>query len=183
MIALCIAALLLVYFSNFNGALSDNISEWADFSTFISNFSIVLLTALNIWVFYKLTYHVARHEETERLFELRKALINSFTHCMYSVFTHIDEENMTCALNTTYITRAKDHFESMRRFSRAMKSFGSREYNEFIQAYEQLCKEYANGEVEGNTTIDQQAYKVLSLAREVRNNLYYELANINQNIK
>lgn len=53
-IALTIA-LLVVYFVQFNGALSYDISDWADFSSFIYGLSTVFLTSINVWLFYRLT--------------------------------------------------------------------------------------------------------------------------------
>lgn len=50
-----IATLLTIYFTRFNGKLSDKIDEWSSFSNFIYGISTVALTALNVYLFYKLT--------------------------------------------------------------------------------------------------------------------------------
>jgi len=53
--AAVILSLLGVYFIQFHGELSPEISDWADFSTFICSFTTVGLTALNVCLFYQLT--------------------------------------------------------------------------------------------------------------------------------
>ena len=53
--AALIVALLVVYFIQFNGELSPEISDWADFGTFIYSFATVALTILNVCLFFMLT--------------------------------------------------------------------------------------------------------------------------------
>lgn len=50
-----IVTLLIIYFFRFNGDWSEDISDWANFSSFVYGFSTVILTAINVWLFYRLT--------------------------------------------------------------------------------------------------------------------------------
>lgn len=53
--SLVIVGLTILYFMQFHGKLSDNIGDWANFSSFIYGFSTVALTFLNVCLFYNLT--------------------------------------------------------------------------------------------------------------------------------
>ena len=177
-VALLIGGLLVIYFHEFHGPLEDDISQWADFSSFVGNLSMVFLTALNIIVVYKLTYTIAKREENEHKFELQRELNNTFTRSLYSVFVNVDEENLTCGLVGNQVTLALDNFQLLQKFKEINPVFGSHEYDKFINDYMEFVKEYLHSETMSNTNIEQKAYNVLSSARKLRLELYKELTKL-----
>ena len=113
---LLIGGLLTIYFFQFHGPLADNSSQWADFSSFVGNLSMVFLTALNTIVVYKLTYTIARREEIEHKFEVQRELNKSFTSSVYSVFVSIDDDNGACGLADNKLAFAWDNFRLLQTF-------------------------------------------------------------------
>lgn len=70
----CFGVLLLVlYFSVFHDGLSTNSADWANFGSFFSGCITPVLTALNIWIFYKLTVEIQRIQITNAYFEREMA--------------------------------------------------------------------------------------------------------------
>ena len=58
-------SILIVYFSKFTGGISDKTDNWLLFISICNWGFISLLTALNIWVFYKLTTLIAQNESVQ----------------------------------------------------------------------------------------------------------------------
>lgn len=54
-IILLVTILTTLYFYQFNGGLSVNSGDWANLSSYLYGIPTMLLTALNVWLFYKLT--------------------------------------------------------------------------------------------------------------------------------
>lgn len=72
-----IVTLVVVYFIHFHGLLSNHISDWANFSDFIYGLSTVALTAVNVWLFYKLTS--AANSINTQSQETSTKIVNAFT--------------------------------------------------------------------------------------------------------
>lgn len=79
-ISICLALIIVltvVYFIQFHGDLSQNISDWANFSTFIYGFSTVALTFLNVCLFYKLTN--SANEINSKSQDISSGIIETYT--------------------------------------------------------------------------------------------------------
>ena len=79
-ISICFALIIvltIVYFIQFHGDLSQNISDWANFSTFIYGFSTVALTFLNVCLFYKLTN--SANEINSKSQDISSGIIETYT--------------------------------------------------------------------------------------------------------
>lgn len=72
LIGITCCVILVVYFAVFNGNLSAFSQDWASFGSYLSGIMMPILTAINIWVFIKLTKAIdnnnskRQQEETNR---------------------------------------------------------------------------------------------------------------------
>ena len=71
------SVLTILYFTQFNGELSDDIDDWANFSSFIYGISTVVLTFLNVYLFYRLTSFA--NEINSKSQETSTKIVNTFT--------------------------------------------------------------------------------------------------------
>lgn len=55
LIGLVMGVLLVIYFCKFNGGLSIYSNDWGNFGDFLGGIGVTLLTALNVYIFYRLT--------------------------------------------------------------------------------------------------------------------------------
>lgn len=97
-IVLCLVLLYGFYRYTFNGNLSDEVSDWVAFVSIFNGVGIVLLTALNVWIFYKLTILIAENEEKYRRYDKQRDALNHFIHSIYAVLTPGGSGENVCAV-------------------------------------------------------------------------------------
>lgn len=176
LIVIVLAVLLSLYFSHFNGEFSDNSADWNNFSGFVSNITIMLLTALNVFVVFRLTSTIAKKEELDRHLRLMLDVKDSFNNCLYAVFQP-DEENNICDIREKYITREYDQFNYFKEMGIICKTFTSEKYDAFVNEYNEFARLYFHGMEEeiGNKKIEQRAYDIYMSAREIERMLFIEI--------
>lgn len=76
-IVIVLFVLFCTYRYIFNGNLSSDISDWTAFVNIFNGVGMLLLTALNVWIFYKLTVLIAENEEKHRLCDKQKEALNN----------------------------------------------------------------------------------------------------------
>lgn len=92
-IAITFVLSIAFYFVEFHGNLSSNIQDWASFGSYISGVLVPILTAINIWVFVKLTQTIDKKNDGRRkedleyqkqlvLIQLRQKELDEFTTLM-----------------------------------------------------------------------------------------------------
>lgn len=145
-IVLCLVLLYGFYRYTFNGNLSDEVSDWVAFVSIFNGVGIVLLTALNVWVFYKLTLLIAENEEKHRLYDSKKDALNNLIHTIYAVFQP-DVENPTCEINPKLLGRVYHKLELMKDvYTPICKEFGNDEFARFVEEFRRFCLDYLKEE-------------------------------------
>lgn len=77
---ICLGVIIL-YFSKFHYGLSCDQQDWGNFGAYISGTIVPILTIVNIWVFYRLTSAIDRHDEERKQKDLnhqRKIIVAQF---------------------------------------------------------------------------------------------------------
>lgn len=126
----------------FNGNLSSEISDWTAFVTIFNGVGTLLLTALNVWIVYKLTITIAEKEEQHRLFDKQKEALNHFISTIYAVFTP-DVEDPICEINSELLGKAFHKLKLMKTvYAPFCNVFGKAEYTDFVEEFRVFCLEY-----------------------------------------
>jgi hypothetical protein len=171
-IFLVLIVLYLFYRCTFNGSLSTEISDWIAFVDIFNGVGILLLTALNVWIFYKLTLLIAENEEKHRLYDKQKAALNNFISSMYVVFQP-DTEYPICEINRDLLGKVYRKFELMKEvYAPICKEFGNDEFAKFVEEFRGFCLDYFQEESAESQGKDmkEEAYKIFikALAIETR---------------
>lgn len=141
-IGICLIVLFVFYRNTFDGNLSSDISDWIAFVNLFNGIGILLLTALNVWIFYKLTLLIAENEEKHRLYESQKDALNNLIHTIYAVFQP-DVENPICEINRKSLGRVYHKLELMRDvYTPICKEFGNDEFAQFVEEFRRFCLDY-----------------------------------------
>ena len=112
-IIIVLFVLYCAYRNVFNGNLSSEVSDWTAFVTIFHGVGTLLLTALNVWIIYKLTIIVTEKEEQHRLFDKQKEALNHFINTIYAVFSP-DVEDPICEINRDSLGRVYRKLELMK---------------------------------------------------------------------
>ena len=91
-IGIVLFILFCTYRYVFNGNLSSEVSDWTAFVTIFNGVGTLLLTALNVWIVYKLTITIAEKEEQHRLFDKQKELIHKTFGCSWFIYNYFLNE-------------------------------------------------------------------------------------------
>jgi len=150
----------------FNGNLSSEVSDWTAFVTIFNGVGTLLLTALNVWIVYKLTITIAEKEEQHRLFDKQKEALNHFISTVYAVFTP-DVENPTCEINRDLLGKVFHKLKLMKTvYAPICKVFEDDEYNDFIEDFRGFCLDYfqeESAESEGKN-MEEEAFALFMKA-------------------
>lgn len=127
------------YRYTFNGYLSDEISDWTAFVSIFNGIGVLLLTALNVWVFYKLTILIAENEEKHRLYDKRKDALNNFIRSIYAVLTP-DIEDPICEINHELLGKVYRKLELMKTvYAPICKEFSDDDFANFVEEFRLFC--------------------------------------------
>lgn len=141
-IVIVLFVLFCTYRYIFNGCLSSEISDWTAFVTIFNGVGTLLLTALNVWIVYKLTITIAEKEEQHRLFDKQKEALNHFISTIYAVFTP-DVEDPICEINSELLGKAFHKLKLMKTvYAPFCNVFGKAEYTDFVEEFRVFCLEY-----------------------------------------
>lgn len=144
-----LVCIYFLYLPVFNGKLSHEISDWTVFVNIFNGIGVFLLTALNVWIFYKLTILIAENEEKHRLYGQKKDMLNNFARTIYLVFTP-DSENPTCDIHEKNLTRVYYQLQLMQEaYAPICKVFGEDDFKQFVDDYHEFCKEFFFGDAYG----------------------------------
>lgn len=165
-IAIVLFVLFCAYRYVFNGNLSSEISDWTAFVTIFNGVGTLLLTALNVWIVYKLTITIAEKEEQHRLFDKQKEALNHFISTIYAVFTP-DVEDPICEINSELLGKAFHKLKLMKTvYAPICKVFKDDEYNDFIEDFRGFCLDYfqeESAESEGKN-MEEEAFALFMKA-------------------
>ena len=172
LIFVLILCVYVLYRYIFNGDLSSEISDWTAFVSILNGVGILLLTALNVWIFYKLTILIAENEEKHRLYDKQKAALNNFISSIYVVFQP-NTEYPICEINRDLLGKVYRKFELMKEvYAPVCKEFGNDEFAKFVEEFRGFCLDYFQEESAESQGKDmkEEAYKIFikALAIETR---------------
>lgn len=171
-IGLILVLIFVLYRYTFDGKLSSEVSDWTAFVNIFNGVGILLLTALNVWIFYKLTVLIAENEEKHRLYDKQKAALNNLITSIYAVFQP-DVEYPICEINGDLLGKVYRKLELMKEvYAPICKEFGNEEFAKFVEDFRGFCIDYVQ-EVTAESTgkdIKEEAFKIFikALAIETR---------------
>ena len=127
---------LCAYRPVFSGPISSEHADWGNFGDFFWGLGTMLLTGLNVYVFYKLTTILARqekkHQESFLHFEMLKLrlqkqqeLIDNFCKAEVFTFSMIDEENGICLFDDKKIDAAMALYEGINGYGEILATINS----------------------------------------------------------
>lgn len=155
-IVLCLVLLYGFYRYTFNGNLSDEVSDWVAFVSIFNGVGIVLLTALNVWIFYKLTILIAENEEKYRRYDKQRDALNHFIHSIYAVLTP-DVEDPICEINRDSLGRVYRKLELMKHvYAPICKEFSGEVFANFVEEFRLFCIDYLKEESAASDGKDMQ---------------------------
>lgn len=157
-----LVCIYILYRAVFNGKLSHEISDWTAFVNIFNGIGVFLLTALNVWIFYKLTILIAENEEKHRLYGQKKDMLNNFNRTIYAVFSP-DVEDPICEINRELLGKVYHKLKLMREvYSPICKEFNDDEYISFLEEFRGFCLDYfqeESAEPQGKN-MNEEAYKI-----------------------
>lgn len=139
-------AILVLYCCAFSGGLSDNSADWGAFGDFIGGTCSLFLTAMNIWIFYKLTvaiFHQGEsHAKANMHLEMQKfrlqqqaTLIGQFTQAKENTFSYINLDEGIADIK-------KENFDEVMRVYKELRNYGAwlhvLDSEDFKNAYDRL---------------------------------------------
>lgn len=174
LIGICLILILVfvLYRYTFDGKLSSEVSDWTAFVNIFNGVGILLLTALNVWIFYKLTVLIAENEEKHRLYDKQKAALNNLITSIYAVFQP-DVEYPICEINGDLLGKVYRKLELMKEvYAPICKEFGNEEFAKFVEDFRGFCIDYVQEGTAESTgkDIKEEAFKIFikALAIETR---------------
>ena len=173
-IMIILLILLGLYFYQFHGELSTEISDWANWSTFFAGIGTMLFTGLNVWVLIAINKSIMRREEELYNFELQKMAINNYRRWMYKFFEP-DDEHGTAEIDTKQLVPSKDFLKQLAIYQKVLPTFGSDKYLNFRKDFDEFAKNcfYNDPTDWQNSSEDKEAYVLFMQAREIM----FELTN------
>lgn len=172
MLFVCIMVIILVllglYFCQFHGELSTEISDWANWSTFIAGIGTMLFTGLNVWVLIAINESIMRHEEELSNFELQKMTINNYRRWMYNVFKPDDTEGIA-KIDNKLLVPSKDFLKQLTVYQKVLPTFGSEKYHNFCKDFDVLAQKcfYNDPTDWQNSSEEKEAYVLYMQARDI----------------
>ncbi|MBQ7387908.1 MAG: hypothetical protein IJW01_00790 [Paludibacteraceae bacterium] len=157
-----LVCIYILYRAVFNGKLSHEISDWTAFVNIFNGIGVFLLTALNVWIFYKLTILIAEDEEKHRLYGLKKDILNNFNRTIYAVFSP-DVEDPVCEINRELLGKVYHKLKLMKEvYSPICEEFSSDECVSFLKEFHEFCLNFFQEEsIEPQgKNMDEEAYKI-----------------------
>lgn len=173
-IMIILLILLGLYFYQFHGELSTEISDWANWSTFFAGIGTMLFTGLNVWVLIAINESIMRREEELYNFELQKMALNNYRRWIYRFFTPNDTEG-TAEIDTKQLVPSKDFLKQLAIYQKVLPTFGSDKYLNFRKDFDEFAKNcfYNDPTIWRNSSEDKEAYVLFMQAREIM----FELTN------
>ena len=173
-IMIILLILLGLYFYQFHGELSTEISDWANWSTFFAGIGTMLFTGLNVWVLIAINKSIMRREEELYNFELQKMAINNYRRWMYKFFEP-DDEHGTAKIDNKLLVPSKDFLKQLAIYQKVLPTFGSDKYLNFRKDFDEFAKKcfYNDPTDWQNSSEDKEAYVLFMQAREIM----FELTN------
>lgn len=173
-IMIILLILLGLYFYQFHGELSTEISDWANWSTFFAGIGTMLFTGLNVWVLIAINKSIMRREEELYNFELQKMAINNYRRWIYKFFEP-DDEHGTAEIDTKQLVPSKDFLKQLAIYQKVLPTFGSDKYLNFRKDFDEFAKNcfYNDPTIWRNSSEVKEAYTIYMRAREIM----FELTN------
>lgn len=181
-IMVIILVLLVLYFCQFHGELSTEISDWANWSTFIAGIGTMLFTGLNVWVLITINESIMRREEELSNFELQKMALNNFRRWMYRFFMPDDEQG-TANFKRDWLGQSRDYIESLSVYKNILPTFGSATYEKFCNSFIDFGKKCHSNDptLWQNSSEEKEAYVLFMQARDIMLELTKDMLNSNKN--
>ena len=128
------------YLCTFNEGLSKDNADWGTFGDFVGGICSLFLTAMNVWVFYKLTVAISNQEEVrakaQKQFEMLKIklhkqeeLISMFCNAKEQTFTMVDLDNGIATINSKAIDGIMETYYELKHSGLCLATFDTEEYN------------------------------------------------------
>lgn len=179
-IIILLVSLFIFYRCVFDGDLSTDISDWTAFVSLFNGVGTLLLTALNVWVVYKLTITIAERDEKHKMYELKKNMLNNFVRTIYMVFTP-DIYDPICKINANNLLAV---YFKLKRMSKGYSSinnvFKDKQFVAFIEEFRGFCLDYQqedSAEATGKD-MEKEAYKLFMRAIEIEDEIIKDINSI-----
>ena len=96
-------SVIILYFNKFHYGLSSDQQDWGNFGAYISGTIVPILTIVNIWVFYRLTSAIDRHDE-----ERKQKDLNHQRKIIVAQFRQKELDNIANILNSVFAETSRE---------------------------------------------------------------------------
>lgn len=166
-----------LYCSHFQCAISNNSADWGNFGDFFWGLGTMLLTGLNVYVFYKLTTFLAKqedmHQEAFLHFEMLKLrlqkqqeLIENFCKAELFTFSMVDDENGICRFDEKRIDAAMALYEGIDGYGEILATINDEYYQNTYNRLRMLYSIYRSQD-EDNSYAERWEENLYALQRSL----------------
>ena len=170
---------LLAYVSTFQSSIfSSENTDWGGFGDFFWGLGTMLLTGLNVYVFYKLTTILAnqekKHQEDFLHFEMLKMrlqkqqeLIDNYCKAEVFTFSVVDDENGICIFDDKRIEAAMALYEGIEGYGEILATINDEKYRKTYNKLRLFYNVYRS-EDEDNPYVEHWGENLYALHRSLR---------------
>lgn len=183
LVIICVS--IVVYWMTFSGDLSTDSNDWIVFATLVGSIGTMLFTGLNVLVFYMLTSTIAKHNDIHWKYEQQTQLVNQFNRVINSVFSLDTDGNPSCDVNAALLPTVIDWLQKGQRKQTILPTFGSEDYQTFIEDFKGFCLAYKESESYEDPRMafngihpEKEAYKLYLKANDLIFKMFDDMVDI-----
>lgn len=173
---------IIAYRITFDGGISNDSNDWANFATFVASIGTMLFTALNVLVFYLLTSAFNDWNYQSQRYEKQRMVVNQFNSNIRKIFIPDPEGTPMCDMHPQAFqdpTSILQWLKGLKIHKDILPTFGSNEYDNFIKEFTEFYDNHFHPFTEDSATMvqyeDYMISRLYSQAMRLENEMFKNL--------
>ena len=173
---------IIAYRITFDGDISNDSNDWANFATFVASIGTMLFTALNALVFYLLTSTFNDWNYQSQRYEKQRRVVNQFNNNIRKIFILDPEGTPMCDIHPQVFqdpTSILQWLKGLKIHKDILPTLGGNEYDNFIKEFIEFYDNHFHPFTEDSATMmryeDYMISRLYSQAIHLENEMYKDL--------